>query len=184
MWFTETPWPPIVVCSILAVLFVVGWSANKRAVYIFSAAGMIFLCGVIYVVEQNIITESERVEAAVHGVTRAFADLDSARTLDFFSSQDVTDRLSVSAALKLVTRIELLRVTDVQIEMLSQQTRAVSHFRANATLSVVGYGNVGRKPTRWKLTWQLEEGEWKIINVTRLNPINGKEMSTLTQAEQ
>ena len=135
---------------------------------------MIFLCGVIYVDKQNIITESKRVESAVHDVTRAFADLDSDRTLEFFSSHDIADRLSVDTALNLVTRIK----------MLSQQTRAVSHFRANATLNVVGYGNVGRKPTRWELTWQLEEGEWKIINVTRLNPINGEEMSTLTQAEQ
>jgi hypothetical protein len=177
MWFTENPWPPLALCGLLALGCVFAWSNHKRGLFLFAALGLSLLgCG-IFLLERVIVTERERIEAGVHQFCRAFQQKDEQQALDFFSPQDIVDRLVVQQALKRVTVKDDLRVTDVNVAMKAQDSRAISHFRANATIVVDGYGDVGHQPFRCELTWQRVAGAWKIIKITRLDPISGKELA-------
>jgi hypothetical protein len=159
------------------------WSTSRRAINLAAAALLVVCCGVVYVVEQNVVTERERVEAAVFGVADAFRAADTGRTLDFISPRAMQLKVIVEHVMvDMQVRVkDDLRITDVNIEMLNEETRARSHLRANGRIFVPRYGgDVGHQPTRWNLTWQKEGGEWKIINVERLDPIRGDPVDLLT----
>lgn len=183
MWFTETPWPPVVLALVGAAFLLVAWSSRGQTKFLVGAVLLVLLCVVIYVVEGQIVTDAERVEASVHELCHAFQRKDEA-TYDYISQTAPEIKVALMGAMALVRVQDDLSVTDVSVEMLAQNSRALSHFRANATIDVVGYGNVGRQPSRWELTWQREDDEWKVIRVTRLHPITGEEMGLLERQAQ
>jgi hypothetical protein len=61
-------------------------------------------------------------------------------------------------------------------------TIAKVHFRANASITVTGEsGASGYYPARLILTFEREKGEWKIIDVERLSPLNGQKMGSVLE---
>lgn len=181
MWFTEDPWPPMFACGLAALLAVAFWSTSKRAVHLLAALGLLALGGVIYLVEQVIVTPAEQVEALVASLCEDFRHKRPA-TLDYFSATAPELKLMCSAAMALVEVKDDLRLTDMQTKLTNDDTRAVCHFRANAGMSVMGYGDVGRQPGRFELTWAKEPAGWKIIKIRRLHPINNEELPLLEKS--
>jgi hypothetical protein len=181
MWFTETPWPPILICSVFAVCLVAMWQANRRTGTVLAAGLLVIASVAIYFVEQAIVTESEQLEAAVIDLTDAFRRNDQKTMLSFFSKSAIAEQLAVIGAMKLVDVGKDLRVTDDYVQFKAENSRAILHFRANATIKLSGR-DFGKQPSRWELTWQREADDWKIIRVQRLNPINGKPMGTLAHS--
>jgi hypothetical protein len=173
MWFTETPWPPIVICTCFGVLSFAAWYAHKRAVYLALTLLIAFAAAGVFLVERYVVTEAERVENAVYGLTSAFQRRDLEGTLEFISRNAPDMRTLAERGLQLVTVEDDLRITDVQIGMLDNDTRAISRFRANATVRLGGMNSGSRQPSRWLLTWQLEEGVWKVIRIESLDPLSG-----------
>lgn len=180
MWFTEDPWPPMFICGLGALLAVAFWSASKRAVHLLLALGLLALGGIIYVAEQMILTPAEQVEALVAQLCNDFQRNDPA-TLDHFSDSAPELKLMAQAAMALV-EIHDLRLTDMHTRLTNNNTRAICHFRANAGLSVRGFGEVGHQPARFELTWAKEPAGWKIVAVKRLNPIRDEEMPLLERS--
>jgi hypothetical protein len=90
--------------------------------------------------------------------------------------------LLVETGMAMVTIQSDMRLSDFQTKLTNENSRGTVHFRANATIAVQGFGDVGYQPFRVILTFQRENGEWKIIDVERLNPLNGKKMGTLDQS--
>ena len=181
MWFTETAWPPIIILMMSAAVMLALWSTSRRALNLIAAALLLVCCGVVYVIEQQIITERERVEVAIHDMAAAFEAADTGATLEFISPRAFDLRLAVQVAIDVLEiRVQDdLRITDIDIEMLNEQSRAKAHFRANGTFHVGEYGDVGHQPTRWNVTWQKEGGDWKVIDVERLDPVRGDPISLL-----
>ena len=181
MWFTETPWPPIFICCVAAAVCGIVWFSTQRGKYLFFAFGLLFLSGLIFGLERMVVTEGELIEADVYTLTSAFQQKDLEKTLSFFSEENIIDRAQVRVAMLLVTVKDDLRVSDVMVTVNEKDSLATSHFRANASMTMKGYGEVGWSPTRWELTWRRKEGEWRIIKVRRLHPIRDEEMGFLEQ---
>ena len=181
MWFTETAWPPIMILTMGAAVMLAMWSSSRGALNLLGAVLMLLSCAVVYVVEQQIETERERVEVAILGVAEAFEAADTGATLDYFSprAQELRGAIQIAMLVMEVRVQDDLRITDVNIEMLNEESRAKAHFRANGRIYLTEYGDVGHQPTRWNVTWQKEGGEWKIIDVERLDPIRGDPMPIL-----
>jgi hypothetical protein len=176
MWFTESAWPPIVVgCAIAAALLAV-WFSSRRGAPLIAALVVLLLCVGVYFVEQSIITPAEEVEQAVLDLTHAFQQRDVPKTLSFFSARYDEGRSVANQGLQFVKVEDDLRITDLWVKMAAQNSRAESHFRASATVTTSIGGSYGFQPSRWMLTWQREGGEWRIIDVRRLNVVDGKEM--------
>jgi ketosteroid isomerase-like protein len=186
MWFTETPWPPIMVFSAIAAGLAAAFVSTQQGRYLVGIVAMLVASLATYLVEGNVVTESERVEQAVYDVAEAFQQGDVDRTLSFFSTRSTIPHLEAAAPLQFSLRdvaryalqiVEVrgdLRITDVSVEMKSG--RATSHFRANGQFAVREYGDVGHQPTRWDVVWQKEGTDWKIVKVERLDPITGDTM--------
>ena len=176
MWFTETPWPPIVVCAMLAMGLVAAMFFARRGVYIVGIVALVVASVAIYLVERQIVTDREQVEACVYGVVGAFQKRDLNATLEFFSPRDEKDRAFVAWALLMIKSIENVRITGMEIVVRGEGSRAVSHFRANADIVTAPHGNLGRQNSRWQIDWQREAGNWRIIEIHRLDPYSDKEL--------
>ena len=178
MWFTETPWPPMMLLAVAAAVLVAAFVSTQRAKYLGFAAAVGLLAGGVWWIEREIVTERERVEAAVVGVVQAFQRKDLEGTLSFIAGRSVDLRVMAGGAMQLVTAHEDVHVTDVRVRMTNLDTRAISEFRVNGTFSVALVGE-SHVPTRWELTWQKEGEDWRIVSVRRLDPITGEEVAIL-----
>lgn len=181
MWFTENPWPPIVICGGMAVIFFFMWNANRRGLHLLLCLGCLALCGLWYVVERAIVTDGERLQAKVIQLCEDFRDKKPGVT-DYVSDAHPDIKILFASASALVTVGNDLRMSDFQSTISNDGQQGTVHFRANATITIMGHGNVGYQPARLILTFQREKEDWKIIKVQRLNPINGNEMPALEQS--
>jgi hypothetical protein len=180
MWFTEDPWPPVLICGLVALIGLGLWASSKRVLHLGIVAVAALAAIGFVLLEQSIVTDAERIEAQVRTLCTQFQLKDQA-LFEHFSPQAPELRTMVGAALALVTVEDDLSLTDFQTKLTNQGSRATCHFRANATISLSMLGKVGRQPARFELTFAKEGDAWKIIEVKRLNPLNGKEMGVLDQ---
>ncbi len=176
MWFTETPWPPILFCAALAVVLIAGWSADRRASYLLGVLCLVVASGVIYAVERYIVTDAEQIEESVYGIASAFQQHKLDETLEFISPRAPQIKELVTLGMKMVDVDDDLRIRDLHVTMKSENSRGIAHFRANATISATGQGSLGRHSSRWELTWQREADQWKVIRVRRLHWQTGQEI--------
>ncbi len=182
MWFTEDAWSPIIACVVVGVLFFVGYSVTQRGKWLLPVPLLLVACLVIYFVEQAIVTDTEQVEQSLIELIDTFA-LESRQSpknqtpicLRFFSVRNDRDRKRVGAASFLV-RVDDQRVTDVQIKLTNESTRAITHFRANGNVSL-GASSGNHYASRWELTWQKEANEWKVTGTRMLNVMTGAEQN-------
>ena len=185
MWFTETPWPPILILSVIGVLLFLGWVSQRKTGYLAGVALCVALCGLVFVVEQQIVTETERVEQRLLDFTAAFQRDSLQRgllnavvgggpeleSLKFVHGDEV--RRMATQAFDLVDIQDDVRISDIRTKMTNKDSRAITQFRASASVTVAGY-NAVRQPSRWELTWGKEDGEWKVLRATRLNFLSGQ----------
>ena len=183
MWFTETSLPPILIFGAVACAAFAVWVNRQKTRYLVAAVVCLGLCGATYALERVIVTEREVVEGRVHSLCDGFRQKNWDTLGDHFSVREQQLREAAYAAMRMVTIQGNVRVSDVRATLAAQDTRAVTHFRANAMISVEGFGQVGWRASRWNITWQKEGGSWRIIDVKRLNPINGEPMDFFDQQE-
>lgn len=187
MWFTETPWPPIVGLCVVGVLLFLGWLSHRKTVFLAGVAVCVACCGIVFVLEQQIVTERERVEQRLadfaaafqrDSLQKGFANMLMAgpepESLGYIAKSADDVRRLATQALNLVDIADDIRISDVRTTMSNGNSRAVTHFRASATVQVGTFGNAGRQPTRWEFTWQREQDEWKLLRVTRLHFLTGE----------
>lgn len=181
MWFTETPWPPILVMATVAIALVTLWWNNRRTWYL----GLCVLLGVAaaatWWIETQIVTEREQVEAATLDVIDAYQRQDVERTIDRISETATELQRLARMTIGYIRLGDDLRVSDLSVRMKARNSRAISHFRVNTTVSMTGYGTVGYRPSRWEVTWQKEGGKWRIIYVQQLDPITGEPQQEWTR---
>lgn len=178
MWFTENPWPPMLLCGIGMLIGLGMWASSQRVLHLGMALFSLILAGVFFYVEQIIVTPAEVVEQHVVQLCDEFRRRQPT-ALDYFSPTVPELRQMAAGAMELVTISDDLSVTDFKTTITNQGSRAQCHFRANATISLTGAGNVGRQPARFLLTWAREGNEWRIVAVKRLNPVNGSDMGVM-----
>lgn len=177
MWFTEAAWPPIILCLALAAIAAGLWNAQRKGWMLALAGVLVAACPVIWVVERQIVTPAEEIELAVHDLAAAVRDGDVDTTVSYLSPQLPALQAAVRSAMAIADIGDDLRITDLSVRMTSADTRAISHFRANATIRAHAMQHEAHHPTRWELTWQRQEGNWKVVAIERLDPINGERVS-------
>ena len=181
MWFTETPWPTMMIFGLAALVMLLNWSRSGNSKPLF--VGVLCLAATVgvYFLEQAIVTESERVEQLVFELSDAVISGNADKTLSYISSEWPDIKQTVTGAMKMVTIDDDLSITDIKTEMLPEESLAKIHFRANGTVRVPTANYSSHTPSRWELTWKRESGDWKIVKITRLNVINGDEIGLLSK---
>jgi len=182
MWLlTENPWPVIVALSVVAVGVLVVWNTRGDNRLLIVAVIAIVLAGGAWELERRIVTERERLEARVLDLRDAVQAKELVAVLGFFSNSDLLLKIMATSGLAMVTFEDQIRVTALETTVTSEDTRGETRFRANVSLSVVGYGSVGHQPTLWSLSWRKEADEWRIVKVRRFHPLSHKELPPLAR---
>ena len=176
MWFTENAWPPIVIAGFCALISFAVWNRDRRNLYLVLGFLLLGATGAIYAVERAIITDGERLQEDVVMMCDQFRRRDP-RTLDHFSESAPEWKEVCRKAMGMVEVRNDLRVTDLQTTFTNEQSSATVHFRANATISAMGM--TAHHPFRCVMTYQKEGGQWKIVDVERLDPIKGGKMDVM-----
>jgi hypothetical protein len=178
MWFTENAWPPMIIAALVALVFLGMWSSDRRSVYFFLAIGCLASIGVFYFIERSILTEGEKLQLDVAQMCDQFRRKDEA-TLSHFSHTADDLKALCAMAMKEVEIDNDMNLTDFRTNLTNENSRATVHFRANATIGAMGFK--GHHPFRCLLTYQKEGGQWKIVEVERLDPIKGDRMEVMAR---
>ncbi len=173
MWFTENAWQPMLFLTLAGMIFGMVWYRRLQTRYLIGMGTCLLLVVGTWFVDRAIVTTREQVQDSVYAVTRSFQQRDLDATIKHISKRAEGLRLLVGTAYNVVNIRDDMRVTDLEIDLLNKNTRAKTRFRVNATIEAPSYNYTGHQPTRWEATWQLEEGEWRMIGILRLDPING-----------
>lgn len=176
MWFTENAWPPMFIAGLCALVFFGMWSADRRNLYFFLGVGSLGMIGGAFVLERLILTDGERLQLNVSQLCDEFRRRDPL-TLNHFSDTAPDLKEMVQVAMKQVEVGNDLNLTDFRTKITNENSRAEVHFRANATISTMGF--TGHHPFRCVLTFQKEGGLWKIVEIQRLDPIKGDKIETM-----
>jgi len=177
-WLTENPWPLAILCGLVALVFIVLWSNNKRGAHLLAALVCVFLAAVVFVAESMVQTDAERVELQVHRLVEAFERKDIDEVFSMLSPQLDKLRTAVKTASGMVD-VKEIRVSDLSVELREHHTRAISQFRANGTIVVSG--STHHAATRWRMTWERDGERWIVTRVSRLDPIRDEEVPLLSQ---
>lgn len=183
MWFTETPWPPIVILVTVAIVLAGIWSQNQRSVFLLGILGLLAGAVAVFVVERQIVTETERVEANIHAMVDAAVRGNVDEVLAFISPQENNLRRIVQFGLDQVDIEDDARVTDATVQMTTGGTQAISRFRVNATINIAKLPHHGHHPSRWEMTWRRVGKDWKVFELRRLNPVTGEPMDVMERQE-
>ncbi len=179
---TENPWPAAIVLVCMAIVFIGIFNSRRKTSSLVGGILCLLLAIGCFVLDSVVLTPGEQVTQNIYDLSEAVKKQDVPKVLSFFSNQ-APERDQIKHAVEGVRVHDDLRISDVWVSFTGAGSVAVSHFRANASISVtiVGIaGDIGYHPTRWELDWQREAGEWKIIEVRRLHPINGKKVTILS----
>lgn len=185
MWFTEDAWSPIIVCAVFGVVFFIAWSSTQRSKFLIPIPILLFAAITVFFAEQAVVTDAEQVEQNLQDLISQFIDesqqlgMGQQQTPEmiqchrYFSTNNDADKARVAAALLMVEVSDDARTTDIQIRLTNENTRAVTHFRVNGTVSGPGFSN--HYASRWELTWQKEGGRWRVTRTKMLNVMSGEE---------
>ena len=179
MWFAEDAFSPAVLLAAAAIgIFAASRSealASKRSTLHYIALVLAIAILALFPIERWLVTSRERVKDRLHAVADAARNNDVDRLLTFIASNSEDVQKTAHEGMDRVRIGDDLTVSDVDVQMHDQDTRAVTRFLAKATVHVDSMGSA-RHPTRWELTWRESSGEWKIVEVKRLSFINGEEI--------
>jgi hypothetical protein len=170
----------MLICGVLALIGVAFWSSSKRVLPLAFAAVFVIAAGIIYAVERAIVTPAEEAESLTQQLCLEFKRQDPA-TLEHFSPTVPELRSLCEMAMQTFIVEDDLQLSDFQTRMTNDDSRAIVHFRAKATVTAMSYGIMKTyQPARFELTWAREGADWKIIALKRLNPFkDGDEMDVM-----
>lgn len=177
MWFTEDPWPPILLLCVAAIVLVGIWSSRQRAIWLAGAGACLLAAVGVYFIERAVVTDRERVMEKIFQLADAFTKGNRQTTLSFFSRSQPDLRDLASRALELVVVDGEVSIKDVAITIYNENSQADAVFRANGKFSYQG-GVAMPFPTRWRVRWvkELEDNDWKIAEVQRMSIVDDKEL--------
>lgn len=169
MWFTETPWPPVLFSAVVIVVCAAVWIVRKTF-WPLVLAGVFLLVGVIaFVVDSQVVTPREQVELKLNETVAAIENGEFERVLANISPVAVDLREDVERSLQYVKFLGPIRLGEVYTTLAAADSRATTKFRATATAQALRQQGTEYGTTYWDVGWQREAGEWKIISATRLD---------------
>ena len=182
MWFTEDAWTPVAILAIAILILSAIWTVTRKSQLLWAITACLIAAAASFAIDSLVVTPTEQIEQHVVDLATRFQKQDVEGTLEFFSTTAILERGLITWGLEQVTVEPDLRITDQRIKIFAENSRAETEFRANGTVS--GFGiEKSYQPSRWRLTWQMEGNDWKIVNVERLNVVTGETMGISTPSQ-
>ena len=174
-WFTENPWPLIMLLVGFAVLaLILGQSKGRLGAIVF----LLFAAGV-YLLEGMIITPAERVEETLQAMHKAFVADDLTTINAMISDESPQLRETAKKGLDLVDLDDGFHLQDVVVTIADDQKSAEIQLRANGMVRLRDNSITTHVATRWRTKWVTKDEKWLLSDVHRLDPMTGNEIGVL-----
>ncbi len=180
-WLYENPLPELLICGVLAGVCALAAFQKQRGAILIGTLLFLVLGVGAWFLDRGVQTDREAVEFALHDLVADFQRNDLEGALEHISPQEMGLRGLLELATHNVDIAEDYRITDVSTELSNENSIARTHFRVNATVSITGYGNQGRKPSRWEAQWQKTDEGWLMTDIAELDVVTGREVNRLDQ---
>ena len=174
-WFTENPWPLLLILGGAAVVAMISGAPKGRSMSIVCLLAAVGL----YFVESAVVTPGEEVESQLQVMLEAFRDRNQAAIDHCIADESAGLRETAAQGLEKVTLTKDFHIKDLEVTVRDDGQTADAHLRANGTLKVIHGDMLARVFTRWQTVWKLAGSEWRLVEVKRLDPVNGQEMGVL-----
>ena len=174
-WLTENPWPLLLLFAGTAVIALISGAPKGRSVSVVCLLAVVGL----YLTEAAIVTPGELVEDQLQIMLDAFRDRNQDAINDCIADESPKLRETAAEGLKLVTLTKDFHIKDLEVTVRADGQTADAHLRANGTLKVNHGDMFSHVFTRWQTVWKHVGSEWKLVEVRRLDPVNGQEMGIL-----
>ena len=174
-WFTENPWPLLLILGGAAVVAMISGAPKGRSVSIVCLLAAVGL----YFVESAVVTPGEEVESQLQVMLEAFRDRNQAAIDHCIADESAGLRETAAQGLEKVSLTKDFHIKDLEVTVRNDGQTADAHLRANGTLKVTHGDMLTRVFTRWQTVWKLVGSEWKLVEVKRLDAVNGQEMGVL-----
>jgi hypothetical protein len=174
-WLTENPWPLLLLLAGTAVVALILGVPKGRSVSIVCVLAAVGL----YLVEMSIVTPAEEVEAQLQTMLEAFRERNQDSIARAIADEAPKLRETAAQGLELVTLTNDFHIKDLEVTLRSDGLTADAHLRANGTLIVNQGDAAARVFTRWQTVWKHIGGDWKLVEVKRLDPVNSQEIGIL-----
>ncbi|MCA9013283.1 MAG: hypothetical protein KDB01_26220 [Planctomycetaceae bacterium] len=174
-WLTENPWPLLLMLAGTALVALILGVPKGRSVAIICVLAAVGL----YLIEMSIVTPAEEVEAKLQTMLEAFQERNQDAIDRAIADESPKLRESAAQGLELVTLTNDFHIKDLEVTLRSDGVTADAHLRANGTLIVNQGDAAARVFTRWQTVWKYSGGDWKLIEVKRLDPVSSQEIGIL-----
>lgn len=174
-WLTENPWPLLLLLAGTAVISLISGTPKGRSV---AVACLLAVAG-LYLLEAAIVTPAEEVEGRLQIMLDAFRDCNQDAINGCIADESPKLRETAAKGLEMVTLTKDFHIKDLEVTVHDDGQTADVHLRANGTLKVNHSDMISRVFTRWQTVWKHIDSEWKLVEVSRLDPVNGQEMGIL-----
>ena len=174
-WLTENPWPLLLLFAGTAVIALISGAPKGRSVSVVCLLAVVGL----YLIEAAIVTPGELVEDQLQIMLDAFRDRNQDAINDCIADESPKLRETAAEGLNLVTLTKDFHIKDLEVTVRADGQTADAHLRANGTLKVNHGDMFSHVFTRWQTVWKHVGSEWKLVEVRRLDPVNGQEMGIL-----
>ena len=174
-WLTENPWPLLLLLAGTAVIALISGAPKGRSVSLICLLAVVGL----YLTEAAIVTPGEQVEGQLQIMLDAFRDRNQDAINDCIADESPKLRETAAEGLNLVTLTKDFHIKDLEVTVRADGQTADAHLRANGTLKMTHGDMISRVSTRWQTVWKHIGSGWKLVEVRRLDPVNGQEMGIL-----
>ncbi len=156
-YLTDNPYPAIVVLAGLAICAFVAGNSSLRKLGVILA----ILAGLVYFVEDMIVSPREEVEIVANEVLKAFQQEDLTAVSSHISRQSPDLNDIARRGLELVRLENSFHVKSV--ELVSETSdEIVTRIRANGRITVRSQSVTQHVPEFWETTWIRESDSWKL----------------------
>lgn len=174
-WFTENPWPLILILvGISAVGALLGGLRGRNL-----AAGSLLLAAGLYFLEAAIVTPAEQIETRLESLLDGFEQNDLRIIAEHIDDQSPGLIREAERGLELVTLDPHFHMQNIRVHLRDDGEAAEVELRANGTMTLRRSGGSQHVATRWKTVWTRHQDVWRLSEVHRLNPVTGEQIGLL-----
>jgi hypothetical protein len=148
--------------------------------------GLILAAVLVWGLDSVVESPAEQLEARLHGLRSAFVSDDIELVHTFVAEECEELRVVAEQALDLVQIAPTMSIRSYEAQISADGQSADVNFRANggvtprsSDVTISGFG-AQHVATRWSTHWIREADNWVLDRATRLDPLSGQEIGTLS----